>query len=164
MLVAGGLFLASCARDGDAGESGMDGPDGRSPIESREPSGSGEYVPAKDCVLVEIVEGESGTVHYRVDGTDLDEECEESRDSASRHRALEAFLVRRKEKFRPASQTPFLRVLVRQGRDVDFKEVLFVLKICEKAGMTNIKFESAPDAIEEEFERLEREKETAKHK
>jgi hypothetical protein len=78
--------------------------------------------------------------------------------------SVEDFLVRRKKEFKPTKDVPTFRVLVRQGRGVDFKHVLAVLKVCENAGLTNIRFEAAPDPIAEEIERLEREKEAPKQK
>lgn len=113
-------------------------------------------------VELELVKDESGTAVVQ-----SGERVFASVESASGakipdYRSVEDFLVRRKNEFKPTAENPALRVLVRQGKGVDFKYVLTVLKVCEKAGLTNIRFESAPDPIAEEIERLEREKDAAK--
>ena len=115
--------------------------------------------PEEDAFLLEIVEGESGAVQVRADGRIFHAGKEIPGFSG-----LEDVLVRRKKEFKPTRDAPALRVLVRQGKGVDFKYVLAVLKVCENAGVTNIRFEAAPDPIAEEIERLEREEAAAKQK
>jgi biopolymer transport protein ExbD len=155
LLFAGGSTTVSCARE--------DGREEPSPPQSESPDSRAEDTlmtpPEEDVLLVEIVEGESDAVQVRANGRVFHASRENPGFSG-----LKDVLIRRKKEFKPTGDAPALRVLVRQGKGVDFTYVLAVLKVCENAGVTNIRFEAAPDPIAEEIERLEREEATAKQK
>jgi hypothetical protein len=164
LLIAAGSTALSCSRE--------DGDEESRPTKAESPdspgtsslSDSSMAPPDTSSVLIEIVKGISGRVVFRVDNGAPDTAENKTDSEISDTEVLESFLVRRKNEFQPAEDAPVFRVLIRQGKGVDFKEVLAVLKVCEKAGVTNIRFEAAPDPITEKIERLEREEGAAKQK
>ncbi len=155
LLFAGVSMAASCARE-NGGEEPLK-PQNESP--DSQSMGASMTAPEKDAVLMEIVEGEMGAVQVRVEGKVFSASKENTGFSD-----LEDFLTRSKKEFVPMEDVQAFRVLVRQGKGVDFKFVLAVLKVCEKAGVTNIRFDSAPIPIAEEIEQLVREKNIPKQK
>ena len=164
LLLAAGSTALSCSREDGGEESRLTDAESADAPGTSGVTAASMTPPDRSSVLVEIVKGELNGVMFRVDEGTTDAAGDKTDREVSDLEALERLLARRKSEFQPTEDAPVFRVLIRQGKGVDFKHVLAVLKVCEKAGVTNVKFKAAPDPIAEEIERLEREKEAPKQK
>jgi hypothetical protein len=114
-------------------------------------------------IRIDILRNESGEIIVMADGRTFGIAENDSGEKIPDFMALEDYLSRKKQESE-AGEEPGLTVAVHLAAGIDFKHALFALKACEQAGLTQIRFEAAPDALDACFEENDEAQEAPKQK